>query len=62
MSRQLMNAVVDMFGVNVDTKPIDEKALTANVHVCPNPTFYCWIFCFHGLIKIQSPASISAGV
>ncbi len=53
-----MNAVVDMFGVDVDTKPIDEKVFTANVRVCPNPTFYSWIFCFHGLIKIQSPASI----
>ena len=53
-----MKAVVDMFGVDVDTKPIDEKTFTANVHVCPSPTFYSWVFCFHGLIKIQSPESI----
>ena len=53
-----MKTVIDMFGVDVDTKPINEKAFTANVRVCPSPTFYSWVFCFHGLIKIQSPASI----
>lgn len=53
-----MSAVVDMFGVDVDTKPINEKAFTANVRVCPSSAFYSWVFCFHGLIKIQSPASI----
>lgn len=53
-----MNAVVDMFGGDVDTKPINERAFTANVCVCPSSTFYSWVFCFHGLIKIQSPASI----
>ena len=55
---RVMKAVVDMFGIDVDTKPINEKAFTANVRVCPSPTFYSWIFCFHGLIKIQSPESI----
>lgn len=54
----VMKAVVDMFGIDVDTKPINEKAFTANVRVCPSPTFYSWVFCFHGLIKIQSPATI----
>ena len=54
----VMKAVVDMFGIDVDTKPINEKAFTANVRVCPSPTFYSWVFCFHGLIKIQSPVSI----
>ena len=53
-----MSAVVDMFGVDIDTKPINEKAFTANICVCPSSAFYSWIFCFHGLIKIQSPASI----
>lgn len=53
-----MNAVVDMFGVDVDTKPINEKSFTANVRVCPSSTFYSWVFCLHGLVKIQSPASI----
>ena len=53
-----MKAVVDMSGVDVDTKPINEKAFTANIRVCPSPTFYNWVFCFHGFIKIQSPASI----
>ena len=53
-----MSAVVDMFGVDVDTKPINEKPFTANVRVCPSSAFYSWVFCFHGLIKIQSPASI----
>ena len=53
-----MKAVVDMFGIDVDTTPINEDTFTANVRVCPSPTFYSWIFCFHGLIKIQNPASI----
>lgn len=54
----VMKAVVDMFGIDVDTKPINEKAFTTNVCVCPSSIFYSWVFCFHGLIKIQSPASI----
>ena len=53
-----MKAVVDIFGIDVDTKPINEEVFTANVRVCPSPTFYSWVFCFHGLIKIQSPESI----
>lgn len=54
----VMKAVVDIFGNDVDTKPINEEVFTANVRVCPSPTFYSWVFCFHGLIKIQSPESI----
>lgn len=54
----VMKAVVDIFGIDVDTKPINEEVFTANVRVCPSPTFYSWVFCFHGLIKIQSPESI----
>lgn len=54
----VMKDVVDTFGIDVDTKPINEKAFTANVRVCPSLTFFSWVFCFHGLIKIYTPALI----
>ncbi len=54
----VMKAVVDVFGIDVNTKPINESAFQANIDVCPSPTFFSWVFCYHGLIKIQSPESV----
>lgn len=55
----VMKAVVDMFGVDVDTVPINEKVFTANVRVCPSPTFYSWVFGFNGKIKIAGPQHVT---
>ena len=55
----VMKAVVDMFGFDVDTVPINEKTFTANVRVCPSPTFYSWVFGFNGKIRIAGPQHVT---
>ena len=54
----LMKAVIDRFGSNVRTKPIDENQFRATVKVCSSPTFYRWVFGWGGGMQIEGPADI----
>lgn len=56
----IMNALIDNFGIDVDTKPIDDCWFEANVSVYPSPTFYRWIFGWNGDIQILYPSGIKA--
>lgn len=53
-----MKYLIDNFGNDFVTEPIDEEHFTATVNVCPSPTFYRWVFGFSGKIKIVAPESI----
>lgn len=53
-----MKALIDNFGDDVDTKPVDEEYFTAKVMVCTSPTFYRWVFGFGGKIKIIEPEAV----
>jgi len=55
----LMKTIVDRFGEDVDTKPIDDKHFYAHVSVSVSPTFFGWVFSFGGGIEITAPADVS---
>ncbi len=54
----LMKTIIDNFGMEVDTVPVNEECFEVNVMVCTSPTFYRWVFGFNGAIKIVSPDSV----
>lgn len=54
----MMKVLIDNFGLDVDTTPIDDDYFEAKVMVCTSPTFYRWVFGFDGAIKILSPESV----
>lgn len=47
-----MKVIIDHFGMDVDTVPVDEEHFKAKVNVCTSPTFYRWVFGFGSSIKI----------
>ena len=53
-----MKVIIDNFGMDVDTTPVDEEHFMAKVKVCTSPTFYRWIFGFGGKIRILGPDRI----
>ena len=54
----LMMHVIDQFGIDVDTKPVDDEHFQATIQIYPSPTFYRWVFGWGGKIKIESPSKI----
>lgn len=54
----VMKYLIDNFGREVNTTPIDEEHFTADVLVCTSTTFYRWVFGFGGKIKILGPESV----
>jgi len=53
-----MKVLIDNFGLDVDTTPVDDDHFQARVMVCTSPTFYRWIFGFGGSISILGPESV----
>lgn len=53
-----MKVIVDNFGIDVDTTPVDDDHFKAKVKVCTSPTFYRWVFGFGGNIRITSPLAV----
>ena len=54
----MMKILIDNFGLDVDTIPVDEEHFEARVSVCTSPTFYRWVFGFGGAIQIAGPKQI----
>ena len=54
----LMKSVIDRFGEDVPTTPLESGYFKAIVEVSVSPTFFSWIFTFDGDIKILSPKDI----
>ena len=50
-----MNSVIDHFGEQAKTKPVDDTHFLLTAEVSLSPTFFAWVFQFGGKIKIQSP-------
>ena len=57
----VMDAIVDRFGLEVETGLIDEHTFSVNVEVAVNHVFYSWIFGFGGKVRILSPAEVLSG-
>ena len=54
----MMKHIIDHFGMDVETEPIDEESFRANILVCTSSTFYRWIFGFNGKMRILGPESV----
>lgn len=55
-----MKYLIDNFGIDTETSPVDEEHFRAKVMVCTSPTFYRWIAGFQGKIKISKPENVRA--
>ena len=55
---EMMNYIIDKFGVDVETRIVDDKQFTATILVNVSPTFYSWVFGFDGKIIIKSPECV----
>lgn len=52
----LMKAVIDRFGADVQTDILDEEHFRVTAPISLSPTFYSWVFEFGGAIRILAPA------
>ena len=52
-----MKYIIDHFGTDIKTTPVNDNSFKVQVEVCTSPTFYRWIFGFCGDIKILGPES-----
>ena len=53
-----MRNVIDRFGEDVDTSPVDAEHFRVTVNVAPSPPFFSWVFTFGGCIQIEGPDSV----
>ena len=56
----LMDAVIDKFGKDVDVSAYDENSFKVDVMTSVGNVFYSWIFGFGGRVYINSPADVKA--
>lgn len=54
----LMDAVIDKFGKDVDVSAYDEKSFKVDVMTSVGNVFYSWIFGFGGRVFINSPEDV----
>ena len=54
----MMNAVVDAFGENVETKAFGDDAFTMETETAASPVFYRWVFGYGGKIRITEPENV----
>lgn len=55
---RVMKSIVDRFGYDVQTAPLNDEYFTAVVEVSASQTFFGWVFQFGGDIQIIKPANI----
>lgn len=53
----MMNYIVDKFGDEAETSPVDCKYFKVVAELSVSPTFFAWVFQFNGDIKITAPDS-----
>ena len=51
----LMKYIIDRFGENVSTDPVDDDHFVVKTTVSLSQTFYGWVFSFGGKMKITAP-------
>lgn len=56
--KAVMKSVIDVFGQEVNTLPVDENHFIATVKACTSPTFFGWVFSFSGKIRITGPEEV----
>ena len=54
----LMDAIIDKFGKDVDVSAYDENSFKVTVTTSVGNVFYSWIFGFSGRVIIKSPDDV----
>ena len=54
----LMDAIIDKFGKDVDVSAYDEKSIKVKAITSVGNVFYSWIFGFGGRVHINSPNDV----
>ena len=57
-SNDVMDAILDKFGMDVTTYAYDMEHFRAEVEVVPSKVFFSWIFGFEGKVVINAPADV----
>lgn len=52
---ELINPVLDRFGMDTSVIPVDDKHFRINVRVKPQPPFFAWLFQFGGAVEVLTP-------
>lgn len=60
-TNDVMDAVIDRFGEDVETYAFDMEHFRADVEVAVNSLFYMWIFGFRGKVSIKEPQDVKDG-
>lgn len=60
-TNDVMDAFLDKFGMDIETKRIDEEHFLASVDVAVNHIFYSWVFGFGGKVRIAGPQAVRDG-
>lgn len=55
----VMKAIVDKFGTDVQTEPLENNCFKATVDVYASPTFFGWVCTYGGKIRIINPANVA---
>ncbi len=58
---QVMDSIIDRFGVGVKTQICDKDHFCAEVEIAVNNVFYSWIFGFQGKVEIKAPEDVKNG-
>ncbi|KAF0226367.1 MAG: hypothetical protein FD133_458 [Erysipelotrichaceae bacterium] len=58
VKNDLIGAVTDHYGRQIEVIPYDDKHFSVKLNVQTSPTFYAWLFTFGDQIKILSPIHV----
>ena len=53
-----MDYIIERFGEDVETTPLDGKTFLARADVTVSKPFFGWVFGFEGKVKIEGPAKV----
>ena len=59
-ANDVMDAILDKFGMDVETCELDEEHFLARVEVAVSNVFFSWIFGFGGKVRIAGPEEVKA--
>lgn len=54
----MMKVIIDRFGVNTQTISCEDGSFITDVNVSISPTFWGWLFGFHGKIRVTAPQKL----
>ena len=55
---EMMKSVIDQFGEDIESSPVNQQFFRAKVNVNVSQTFFAWVFRFNGKIRIYGPEEV----